>query len=137
MDDLTKRTWAEVSLGAIEHNYRAMRAKLAPGVRYMGIVKANAYGHGAVRVSRLLEDVGCDYLAVACLDEALELRRAGIRLPILILGYTPPVYAPVLAENAVTQAVGSLAMAEALSGALAGRDFGPTATTRFLTRQGR
>ncbi len=120
MDDLTKRTWAEVSLGAIEHNYRAMREKLAAGTRYMGIVKANAYGHGAVRVSRLLEDLGCDYLAVACLDEALELRRAGIKLPVLILGYTPPAYAQVLAENAVTQAVGSLAMAQALSNALAG-----------------
>lgn len=120
MDELTKRTWAEVSLGAIEHNYRAMREKLASGNWYMGIVKANAYGHGAVRVSRLLEDVGCDYLAVACLDEALELRKAGIKLPILILGYTPPVYAPVLAENAVTQAVGNLVMAQALSDALAG-----------------
>ncbi len=120
MDDLTKRTWAEISLGAIEHNYRAMREKLAAGTKYMGIVKANAYGHGAVRVSRLLEDAGCDYLAVACLDEAAELRRAGIKLPILILGYTPPVYAGVLAENDVTQAVGSLEMAQALSNALAG-----------------
>ena len=120
MDDLTKRTWAEVSLGAIEHNYRVMREKLATGTKYMGIVKANAYGHGAVRVSRLLEDLGCDYLAVACLDEALELRRAGIKLPVLILGYTPPVYAQVLAENHVTQAVGSLEMAQALSDALAG-----------------
>ncbi len=120
MDDMTKRTWAEVSLGAIEHNYRTMRARLTPGTRYMGIVKANAYGHGAVPVSRLLEDAGCDYLAVACLDEALQLRQAGIGLPILILGYTPPAYAPVLAENQVTQAVGSLEMAEALDAALAG-----------------
>ncbi len=120
MDERRKRTWAEVSLGAIEHNYRAMRAKLAPGARYMGIVKANAYGHGAIEVSRLLEQVGCDYLAVACLDEALQLRQAGISLPILILGYTLPAYAPVLAENRITQAVGSLDMARALSEALAG-----------------
>ena len=120
MDEMRKRTWAEVSLGAIEHNYRAMRARLAPGTRYMGIVKANAYGHGAVRVSRLLEDVGCDYLAVACIDEAVQLRQAGIGLPILILGYTPPELAPQLAENDVTQAVGSLDMARALNDALAG-----------------
>ncbi len=120
MDDMRKRTWAEVSLGAIEHNYRTMREKLAPGTRYMGIVKANAYGHGAVQVSRLLAEVDCDYLAVACLDEALQLRTAGIELPILILGYTPPEYAAVLAENNITQAVGSLPMAQALSEALAG-----------------
>ena len=137
MDELTKRTWAEVSLGAIEHNYRAMRARLAPGTRYMGIVKANAYGHGAVRVSRLLEDCGCDYLAVACLDEALELRKAGIRLPILILGYTPPVYAPVLAENRITQAVGSLAMAEALNEALAGTGLSLTVHFKLETGMGR
>ena len=120
MDDRMKRTWAEISLGAIEHNYRAMRARLAPGCRFLGVVKADAYGHGAVRVSRLLEELGCDYLAVACLDEALQLREAGIGLPILILGYTPPAYATVLAENRITQAVGSLEMARALSAALAG-----------------
>ena len=120
MDERTKRTWAEVSLGAIEHNYRAMRERLAPGTRFLGVVKANAYGHGAVPVSRLLQDVGCDYLAVACLDEAVQLRQADIALPILILGYTPPEYAGVLAENAVTQAVGSLAYAQALSQSLAG-----------------
>ncbi len=120
MTDETKRTWAEIDLGAIEHNYRAMRAKLAPGTRFLGVVKANAYGHGAVQVSRLLAGLGCEYLAVACLDEALELRRAGIKLPILILGYTPPQYAVTLAENDVTQAVGSFAVAEALNEALAG-----------------
>ena len=120
MDDLRKRTWAEISLGAIEHNYRAMRQRLRSGTRYMGVVKANAYGHGAVRVSRLLEDVGCDYLAVACLDEARILRQAGIGLPIMILGYTPPEYAIELAELSITQAVGSLDFARALSHALAG-----------------
>ncbi len=120
MDDLKKRTWAEVSLGAIEHNYRAMRAKLAPGTRYMGIVKADAYGHGAVRVSQLLEELGCDYLAVACLDEVRVLRKAGIGLPIMILGFTPPEYAAELADLKATQAVGSLAYAQALSKQLSG-----------------
>ena len=137
MDELRKRTWAEVSLGAIEHNYRAMRAKLSPGTRYMGIVKADAYGHGAVRVSRLLEDVGCDYLAVACLDEAVKLRQAGIGLPVLILGYTPPEYAPVLAEERITQAVGSLAMARALSDALAGTGRKLTVHIKLETGMGR
>ena len=120
MDDRMKRTWAEVSLGAIEHNYRAMRAELPAGCRFLGVVKADAYGHGAVPVSKLLEELGCDYLAVACLDEARTLRGAGIRLPVLILGYTPPAYAPELAELGITQAVGSLDYACALNDALAG-----------------
>ena len=137
MDDMRKRTWAEVSLGAIEHNYRAMRAKLTPGTRYMGIVKANAYGHGAVQVSRLLAELGCDYLAVACLDEALELRQAGIELPILILGYTPPAYAVTLAENRITQAVGSLDMAKALSGELAGSGLALKVHLKLETGMGR
>ena len=122
MNDRTKRTWAEVSLGAIEHNYRAMAEKLPAGCRLLGVVKANAYGHGAVEVSRLLERLGCAYLAVACLEEARELRSAGIGLPILILGYTPEEYAPELAELSITQAVGSFSMAEGLSRALEGTD---------------
>ncbi|MCD8116516.1 MAG: alanine racemase [Oscillospiraceae bacterium] len=120
MDDMKKRTWAEVSLGAIEHNYKAMRARLQPGCRFLGVVKANSYGHGAEKVSHLLEGLGCEYLAVACLDEAVALRRQGIKLPILILGYTPPEYAQTLADYAITQAVGSLDAARAFSEALAG-----------------
>lgn len=119
MDDRKKRAWAEVSLGAIEHNYRAMRERLPAGCRFLGVVKADAYGHGAVPVARLLEGLGCEYLAVACLDEARQLRKAGISLPVLILGYTMPTYAPELAELGVTQAVGSLSMARAMSDALA------------------
>ena len=137
MDDRMKRTWAEISLGAIEHNYRAMRDKLAPGCRFLGVVKADAYGHGAVRVSGLLQDIGCDYLAVACLDEAVQLRRAGIGLPILILGYTLPQYGPVLAENHITQAVGSLAMAQALSESLAGTDSTVKVHLKLETGMGR
>lgn len=56
----------------------------------MGVVKADAYGHGAVQVSRVLEELGADYLAVSSLDEAMELRAGGIHMPILILGHTPP-----------------------------------------------
>ena len=122
MDDRTKRTWAEISLDAIGHNYRAMREKLPEGCRFLGVVKADSYGHGAIPVSKRLEELGCDYLAVACLDEARTLRGAGIRLPILILGYTPPAYAPELAELDITQAVGSLEAAQALSAALDGAE---------------
>lgn len=120
MNDLQKRTWAEIDLGAIEDNVKAMRAKLPAGCRYLGVVKANAYGHGAVPVAKRLEALGVDYLAVACIDELAELRAAGVTAPVLILGVTPPEYARELVRMDATQAVGSLAYAEALSAALAG-----------------
>ena len=74
-------------------------------------MKADAYGHGAVRVAQLLQDEGADYLAVSCLDEALELRRGGITMPVLILGHTPAEYCRVLIENDITQTVTCLAKA--------------------------
>ena len=111
MKDLQKRTWAEISLDNIRHNYRAIRAALPEGCKFLGVVKADAYGHGAVRVSTLLQEAGADYLAVSCLDEALELRRGGIFMPILILGHTPPEYTNMLLDNHLTQTVSCLAKA--------------------------
>ena len=63
------RTWAEIDLDALEHNYRALRAMLPQGCRFTGLVKADAYGHGAVPVAKKLERLGADMLAVACVDE--------------------------------------------------------------------
>lgn len=111
MEDLTKRTWAEIRLENIVHNMKAIRAALPEGTKFLGVVKADAYGHGAVPVSRALEENGADYLAVSCLDEALELRRAGIGLPILILGHTPSEYVPVLIAENLTQTVTNKAKA--------------------------
>ena len=85
----TARTWAEISLGNLEHNYRALRA-CAPGSRFLATVKANGYGHGAVPVARRLTELGTDYLAVACLEEGAALRAAGITAPVLVLGHTQP-----------------------------------------------
>lgn len=110
----TMRTWAEISLGNLEHNYRALRA-CAPDSKFLGVVKANAYGHGAVPVARKLEELGADYLAVACLNEAMELRQAGIRMPILILGATPEELAGLVVDYDVTQAVFTPGLAQALS----------------------
>ena len=115
MDDLRKRTWAEINLANIRHNYLSIRSRLPDGCRFLGVVKADAYGHGAVQVSRLLQDAGADYLAVAGLDEAMELRQNGIFLPILILGHTPPEYTETLIRNDITQAVTCLAKAEEYS----------------------
>ncbi len=117
MNDLQKRTWAEISLSHIRHNYEAIRAALPEGCRFLGVVKADAYGHGALQVSRLLQEAGADYLAVSCLDEALELRRGGISMPILILGHTPPEYTGLLIEENLTQTVSALAKAKEYSAA--------------------
>ena len=115
MSELEKRTWAEISLENIRHNYAAIRAVLPEGCRFLGVVKANAYGHGACAVARTLEQAGADYLAVSCLDEAVELRDAGISMPILILGHTPWEYTRMLLEYEITQAVSNLKKAEEFS----------------------
>ncbi|MBR5343085.1 MAG: alanine racemase [Oscillospiraceae bacterium] len=117
MNDMQKRTWAEISLPNIRHNYRAIRAALPKGCRFLGVVKADAYGHGALAVSKLLQDEGAEYLAVSCLDEALELRGGGITMPILILGHTPHEYTETLIDNDIMQTVSALAKAEEYSAA--------------------
>ena len=112
----TARTWAEVSLGNLEHNYRALRA-CAPNSKFLATVKANAYGHGAVPMAWRLVELGTDYLAAACLSEARELRQAGIEAPILILGDTPPGLAAEVVDLDVTQTVFTPELAKALSDA--------------------
>ncbi len=112
----TKRCWAEIRLDNLDWNYRQLRA-LAPHSRFAGLVKANAYGHGAVPIARRLEALGVDYLLVACLSEALELREAGITAPILILGYTDPADTAVLLEHDITQTIYDPALAQAFSDA--------------------
>ena len=100
-----RRTWTEIDLDALAHNYQQARRRIGPKVKYLGVVKADAYGHGAVQVSRKLEQLGADYLAVSSLDEARELRRGGVGAPILILGHTPPEMVPQLIEYGITQAL--------------------------------
>ena len=90
---MLKRTWAEVSLDALQHNYQVLTKDLPEGCRFLGVVKADAYGHGAVPVARELQKLGAGYLAVSNYEEALQLRRGDVTLPILILGYTPVEFA--------------------------------------------
>ena len=120
-DIRTARTWAEIDLDALAHNYHTLRrlsaSPFCPQPKFLGLVKANAYGHGAVPVAGKLQALGADMLAVACLAEAIELRQGGITLPILCLGQTPPEYAPELLEYDITQTVGDLETGEALSAA--------------------
>ena len=103
MEITQMRTWAEIDLAALEHNYRALRSNLEPGCKFVGVVKANAYGHGAIPVAKKLEELGAEYLAVACLAEAIELREGGITAPILILGGTPGEFAGELIRYDITQ----------------------------------
>ena len=115
-----KRTWADISLDNLEHNYKTLREHVGKGPRFLGVVKADSYGHGAVQVSRTLEELGAEYLAVSNLEEAVQLRRGGVNLPVLILGYTPPEFAPDEAEMAITQEVHGLQYAKDLNKALEG-----------------
>ena len=84
------RAWLEIDTGKIRENYRSLCASAPKGCDIMAVVKADAYGHGAGRVARLLQEEGCRYYAVATLEEAIGLRSAGILGDILILGYTMP-----------------------------------------------
>lgn len=118
--EFLRRTWTEVSLDALEYNYRQLRGLVPRGTRFLGVVKADAYGHGAVQVSRSLAELGAEFLAVSNLEEAMQLRDAGIDLPVLILGWTPASFAVLEAEQGIRQAVNSLEYAQALSAALAG-----------------
>ena len=119
-----RRTWTEIDLDALAHNYQQARRRIGPKVKYLGVVKADAYGHGAVQVSRKLEQLGADYLAVSSLDEARELREGGIGAPILILGHTPPSMVPQLIEYRITQTVSARAKAQEYSDAA--REYGGT-----------
>ena len=75
MESTLRRTWAEIDLDALAHNYNVLRKHIGENVKFLGVVKADAYGHGSVQVSRLLQDLGADYLAVSSIDEAIELRK--------------------------------------------------------------
>lgn len=120
MDQYLKRTWAEVDLDAIAHNYNMIK-KAVGNAECMCVVKADAYGHGAVPVARQLFNCGARYFAVSNIEEALQLRDGGISGDILILGYTPPELADVLYINDISQTVFSVSGAEKLAQSSRGR----------------
>lgn len=105
MESTLRRTWAEIDLDALAHNYNVLRKHIGENVKFLGVVKADAYGHGSVQVSRLLQELGADYLAVSSIDEAIELRKNDITMPILILGHTPREQVAELIKYNITQAV--------------------------------
>ena len=100
-----ERSWAEVNLSALARNFMQMKQLVSKKTKVMAVVKANAYGHGAVPCARALVDAGADYLAVATIEEALELRAADISCPILILGHTAADRAEDLIAHDITATV--------------------------------
>ena len=117
MQSTLKRTWAEINLDNLTHNLNVIRTQVGPKAKLLGVVKADAYGHGAVRVARHLEKIGAEYLAISNIDECEELRVNGIKLPILMLGFTPADQAERILALDMTQAVVNLDIARAYSAA--------------------
>ncbi|WDP91706.1 MAG: alanine racemase [Desulfobacter sp.] len=115
---LLPQTRASVDLGAVEHNLRALKGLTAPGTRIMAVVKADAYGHGAVAVAGAAMAAGADFLAVARISEAAALRDAGIDAPMLLFGDVLPEQAPWMAEHHVRATVTDLAGAKAMAARL-------------------
>jgi len=115
MESTLRRTWAEIDLDAIAYNYNVIRQKIGSDVKFLGVVKADAYGHGSIQVGKLLQELGADYLAVSSADEALELRVNGITMPILILGHTPKEQVGRLIQYDITQAITCKAKADEYS----------------------
>ena len=111
-----KHVWAEIDLDALRANFRAVQ-KRAGDLPLCAVVKADSYGHGAVQCARVFAEEGAAWLAVSCLAEALQLRQAGQKLPILILGHVQPDFAAALIEHHITAACYSLPQAKALSAA--------------------
>lgn len=112
---ITMNTYAEISLAAIKHNIAEIKKFVDGKTRFMAVVKANAYGHGAAAVARAAVEAGADYLGVANLKEALELREAGLLSPILILTESPTSVADEIVQHDLTQTIYSFSEAQALS----------------------
>lgn len=107
--------YAEIDLGAIRHNFTEIRRHINPNAKLCAVVKANAYGHGVLEVSKVAVECGAEFLAVATVDEGLELRRAGFSVPILIIGLIPHESVDAVVANDLTQAVADFELAEKIS----------------------
>lgn len=113
------RIWAQVDLDNLVHNYRQVR-QIAAGREVLCVIKADAYGHGAVPVAKALAAAGATHFAVATPEEALRLRRGGVSQYILLLDTVPAHWAPVMAAHNIAMAVGSLSVAQGYAQALEG-----------------
>lgn len=108
------RTWIEISKGAIKNNYNIFRNLIKSEVQLMAVVKSNAYGHELLSFSKYVSSLGADWLGVDSITEAKTLRGAGIKKPILVLGYTLPIHFGLASSNNISLTVSSFAGLEAL-----------------------
>lgn len=109
------RTWAEINLKALQHNVFEIKKMLSKDCQIMAVVKANAYGHGDILIASHLNQMGIYSFAVATLEEAIHLRKFGIEGSILILGYTPALYAAELMQYDLTQTIADFSHAKELA----------------------
>ena len=112
-----RTVWAEIDLDALRYNIRNIKAKAGEGRKLYGVIKADAYGHGAIECAHILQEEGIHAFAIATLHEAIELRQAGIRDEILCLGLTPDVNADTIIQYDITPVVDDFSAAKALSDA--------------------
>ena len=105
MDSTLRRTWAEIDMDALAHNYETLRKRIGENVKFLGVVKAECLRTWFCTGKQTFTGVGADYLAVSSIDEAVELRHNGITMPVLILGHTPKEEVSELIKNNITQAV--------------------------------
>ncbi len=109
---------AEINRTAIKKNIKALKKKLKAETKFMAVVKSDAYGHGIIEIAEIAVNNGADYLGVARVDEAMELRKEGISLPILVFGYTADSDVEKLIKYDIIQTVYSLEYAQRLSSAV-------------------
>ena len=105
MENYSKRAWAEIDLDAVDYNYKMIKSKLKPQTKILCVLKADAYGHGAPFLYKEYEKLGADWFGVSSIDEAIQLRKSGATLPILIFGYTPPEMVKELAHFNISQSL--------------------------------
>ena len=117
--DFIKRTWAEIDLDALDYNIKSIKSKMEPEHKVMGIVKADAYGHGDGFVARKLQAGGFDWFGVSNIEEGMSLRNEGITKPILVLGYTPASCVEILCQQSITNAIVGIEHARSLQEAAA------------------
>ena len=135
-NSVCSRTWAEIDLKAIKHNYRAIQSLVGKNTSIMAVVKANAYGHGLTEVSRILEKEKIKYLGVATLDEAILLRKSGVKTPILVLSSLLPDEAEKAVKNNITLTLCNKELLEALD-KLTQKGFKPKIHIKVDTGMGR
>ncbi len=109
------RTWIEVDRKAIRHNFDVFKSLISPKTKLMAVVKSNAYGHGLIDFSREVEKLGVDFIGVDSITEARALRREGVKLPVLVLGYTMPELFVEASENDISLTISTLESLDAIA----------------------